>query len=138
MDDLQQKVTTEREKYQQSASSKTAISAVPGFNINDKFVLNREDASYTLSLELQLPIDNVLLQVRICIYVLYIFLPPCKSFGTGDRATFLCRFQASSWISSSICHIIFYSIIWGERCLLVPYRRKPKGTIVLGSVRPSH
>jgi hypothetical protein len=62
LDDLQQKVTTEREKYQQSASSKTAISAVPGFNINDKFVLNREDASYTLSLELQLPIDNVLIE----------------------------------------------------------------------------
>ncbi|XP_052091574.1 Bardet-Biedl syndrome 7 protein homolog isoform X3 [Mytilus californianus] len=62
LDNLQQKVSTEREKYQQSAGSKTAISAVPGFNINDKFVLNREDASYTLSLELQLPIDNVLLQ----------------------------------------------------------------------------
>ena len=65
LDDLQQKVNTEREKYQQSANSNTAISAVPGFYINDKFVLNREDASYTLSLELQLPIDNVLLQVKI-------------------------------------------------------------------------
>lgn len=54
---------TEREKYQQTATSKTAISAVPHFDINNKFVLNREDASYTLSLELQLPIDNVLLQV---------------------------------------------------------------------------
>ncbi|CAG2256205.1 BBS7 [Mytilus edulis] len=62
LDNLQVKVSTEREKYQQSAGSKTAISAVPGFNTNDKFVLNREDASYTLSLELQLPIDNVLLQ----------------------------------------------------------------------------
>lgn len=59
---MQQKVVTEREKYQQTATSKTAISAVPHFDINDKFVLNREDASYTLSLELQLPIDNVLLQ----------------------------------------------------------------------------
>ena len=56
---------TEREKYQQTAQSNTAISAVPSFNIKDKFVLNREDASYTLSLELQMPIDNVLLQVRI-------------------------------------------------------------------------
>ncbi|KAK3099890.1 hypothetical protein FSP39_011300 [Pinctada imbricata] len=62
LDDLQSKVMTEREKYQQTAASKTAISAVPHFNINDKFVLNREDASYTLSLELQIPIDNVLLQ----------------------------------------------------------------------------
>ncbi|XP_048774154.1 Bardet-Biedl syndrome 7 protein homolog isoform X3 [Ostrea edulis] len=62
LEELQQKVMTEREKYQQTATSKTAISAVPHFDINDKFVLNREDASYTLSLELQLPIDNVLLQ----------------------------------------------------------------------------
>ncbi|XP_062611317.1 Bardet-Biedl syndrome 7 protein homolog isoform X1 [Saccostrea cucullata] len=62
LEELTQKVLTEREKYQQTATSKTAISAVPQFDINDKFVLNREDASYTLSLELQLPIDNVLLQ----------------------------------------------------------------------------
>ena len=63
LDDLQQKVIVEREKYQQTAQSTIAISAVPTFHINDKFVLNREDASYTLSLELQMPIDNVLLQV---------------------------------------------------------------------------
>jgi len=63
LEELQQKVMGEREKYQKTAQSNVAISAVPGFNINDKFVLNREDASYTLSLELQMPIDNVLLQV---------------------------------------------------------------------------
>lgn len=63
LDSLQQKVTTEREKYQQSAFSSSAVSAIPLFHINDKYVLNREDASYTLSLELQTPIDNVLLQV---------------------------------------------------------------------------
>lgn len=62
LDNLQTKVSAEREKYQQSAYSTTAVSAIPLFNINDKFVLNREDASYTLSLELQTPIDNVLLQ----------------------------------------------------------------------------
>ena len=53
----------EREKYQQTAQSNSAISAVPSFSVKDKFVLNREDASYTLSVELQMPIDNVLLQV---------------------------------------------------------------------------
>ena len=63
LEELQQKVVSEREKYQQTAQSNIAISAVPSFHINDKFVLNREDASYTLSLELQMPIDNVLLQV---------------------------------------------------------------------------
>ncbi|ESP04393.1 hypothetical protein LOTGIDRAFT_223884 [Lottia gigantea] len=62
LEQLQDKVMKEREKYQQTAYSNTAVSAVPLFKINDKFVLNREDASYTLSLELQMPIDNVLLQ----------------------------------------------------------------------------
>ena len=74
LEELQQKVMTEREKYQQTAQSNTAISAVPSFNINDKFVLNREDASYTLSLELQMPIDNVLLQVNISFYFLAFIL----------------------------------------------------------------
>ena len=53
----------ERKNYQQTAQKDTAISAVPYFNINDKFILNRDDASYTLSLEVQTSIDNVLLQV---------------------------------------------------------------------------
>ena len=64
IEDVQKKVLTERDKYQAMAQNKKAISAVPLFNINDKFVLNKEDASYTLSLEIQMPIDNVLLQVR--------------------------------------------------------------------------
>ena len=53
----------EREKYQQTAQSGTAVSALPHFAVNDKFTLNRDDASYTLSIEVQLPIDNILLQV---------------------------------------------------------------------------
>ncbi|XP_064637282.1 Bardet-Biedl syndrome 7 protein homolog isoform X2 [Lineus longissimus] len=62
LEELQQKVLKEREKYQSTAQSKNAVSAVPKFNINDKYVLDREDASYTLSLEVQMAIDNVLLQ----------------------------------------------------------------------------
>ena len=54
----------ERDKYQVTAQKGGAISAVPHFNINDKFILSKEDASYTLSLEVQTSIDNVLLQVR--------------------------------------------------------------------------
>ena len=53
---------TERETYQDRAKDSSSISAVPFFNINDKFVLNRDDASYTLSIEVQAPIDNVLIQ----------------------------------------------------------------------------
>lgn len=59
---LQQKVLKEREKYQFTAHSANALSAIPQFAINDKFALNRDDASYTLSIEVQVPIDNVLLQ----------------------------------------------------------------------------
>ncbi|BFZ14686.1 hypothetical protein BsWGS_17726 [Bradybaena similaris] len=62
LDDLQKKVSDEKDKYQQAAHSKTAVSAVPLFPVSDKFVLNKDDASYTLSLELQSPIDNILLQ----------------------------------------------------------------------------
>ena len=53
----------ERDRYQMTASNKKAISAVPHFNVSDKFVLSKEDASYMLSLEVQMPIDNILLQV---------------------------------------------------------------------------
>jgi len=60
---LQQQVLKEREKYQATAQSSSALSAIPQFAINDRFALNRDDASYTLSIEVQIPIDNVLLQV---------------------------------------------------------------------------
>lgn len=63
LDELQRQVALERKNYQQTAQKDSAISAVPHFNINDKFILNREDASYSLSLEVQTSIDNVLLQV---------------------------------------------------------------------------
>lgn len=63
IDTLQQKVLQEREKYQHTAHSVNALSAMPQFAINDRFALNKDDASYTLSIEVQIPIDNVLLQV---------------------------------------------------------------------------
>ncbi|XP_070553841.1 BBSome complex member BBS7-like isoform X2 [Ptychodera flava] len=62
LEELQRRVMTEREKYQSSSHSNKAMSAIPHFNINDKFSLNRDDASYTLSIEVQMAIDNVLLQ----------------------------------------------------------------------------
>ncbi|XP_033015685.1 Bardet-Biedl syndrome 7 protein isoform X2 [Lacerta agilis] len=62
LEQLQIKVLHEREKYQQSSQSSTAVSAVPTFSINDKFTLNRDDASYSLVLEVQAAIDTVLLQ----------------------------------------------------------------------------
>lgn len=64
LEQLQIKVLQEREKYQVSSRSSTAISTVPTFSINDKFMLNTDDASYSLVLEVQTAIDTVLLQVR--------------------------------------------------------------------------
>lgn len=63
IEELQRRVKTERETYQQASKADNAVSAVPIFDVNDKFTLNKEDASYTLCLELQMSIDNILLQV---------------------------------------------------------------------------
>ena len=62
LEEMQRKVLQEREKYHYAAMNTKAISAVPQFNINDRFSLNKDDASYTLSIEVQIAIDNVLLQ----------------------------------------------------------------------------
>ncbi|XP_028315349.1 BBSome complex member BBS7 [Gouania willdenowi] len=62
LDQLQIKVLQGREQYQQSSQSNTAVSAVPVFSINDKFTLCQDNASYSLTLEVQTAIDNLLLQ----------------------------------------------------------------------------
>ncbi|KAK5896675.1 hypothetical protein CesoFtcFv8_009813 [Champsocephalus esox] len=62
LEQLQVKVLQGREQYQQTSQSSTAVSAVPVFSINDKFTLCQDDASYTLMLEVQTAIDNLLLQ----------------------------------------------------------------------------
>ncbi|KAJ8262423.1 hypothetical protein GJAV_G00166310 [Gymnothorax javanicus] len=62
LEQLQGKVIQEREKYQQTSQSSTALSAVPVFSVNDKLSLCQDDASYSLILEVQTAIDNLLLQ----------------------------------------------------------------------------
>ncbi|XP_053734593.1 Bardet-Biedl syndrome 7 protein isoform X1 [Synchiropus splendidus] len=62
LEQLQIKVLQGREQYQQTSQSSTAVSSVPVFSINDKFSLCRDDASYSLTLEVQTAIDNLLLQ----------------------------------------------------------------------------
>ena len=65
---LEAQVDVAKEQYQQTASSAKekmeVLSALPQFPINDKFVLNQDEAWYTLSIELQSSIDTVVLQVR--------------------------------------------------------------------------
>ncbi|KAK7070006.1 Bardet-Biedl syndrome 7 protein, partial [Halocaridina rubra] len=63
IDELQERVLRERDQYQAATqSSFPGVSAVPFFSVNDKMTLNRSDASYLLSLEVQTAVDNVLLQ----------------------------------------------------------------------------
>ncbi|XP_034037925.1 Bardet-Biedl syndrome 7 protein [Thalassophryne amazonica] len=62
LEQLQAKVAQGREQYQQTSQSNTAVSALPIFSINDKFTLCQDDASYSLTLEVQTAIDNLLLQ----------------------------------------------------------------------------
>ena len=62
IEELQQAVTKEREKYQaQAQSTLGGMSAIPKISIKDKMTLNQTDASYILSLECQTAIDNILL-----------------------------------------------------------------------------
>nr|CAD7588384.1 unnamed protein product [Timema genevievae] len=63
IEEIEQKVIKERERYQDATQDKSdGLSAIPYISINDKMILNKEDASYSLMLEVQTPIDNVLIQ----------------------------------------------------------------------------
>jgi Bardet-Biedl syndrome 7 protein len=59
-----------RETYQGTLTNSKVLSTLKAFQINDKFELNKDDASYTLSLESEVPIDNVLLQCDVPIDLL--------------------------------------------------------------------
>lgn len=100
MDQLQVKVIQGREKYQQSSQSSTAVSAVPVLSINDRFVLCPEDASYSLTLEVQTAIDNLLLQSDVPIDLLdveknsaVVSFSECDSEPNGNflLATYRCQ-----------------------------------------------
>jgi Bardet-Biedl syndrome 7 protein len=54
-----------RDSYKETLDKSTTLSALKSFNVTDKFELNRDDASYTLSLSCDVPIDYVLLQCNV-------------------------------------------------------------------------
>ncbi|KAM9470198.1 BBSome complex member BBS7 [Clarias gariepinus] len=100
LEQLQVKVMQGREKYQQSSQSSTAVSAVPAFSINDRFTLCQEDASYSLTLEVQTAIDNLLLQSDVPIDLLdvdknsaVVSFSECDSEPNGNflLATYRCQ-----------------------------------------------
>jgi len=59
-----------RETYQSTLVKPNMLSQLKTFQINEKFELNRDDASYMLSFETDSPIDNVLLQCDVPIDLL--------------------------------------------------------------------
>ena len=67
---LEAKVDLARDHYHQrvlspeSGLTADAVSASPVFPINDHFVLNHDEAWYTLTIELQAPIEMIVLQVK--------------------------------------------------------------------------
>ena len=70
IDRLQNDVLKSRDTYQQTLNNSKTLSQLKMFQINEKFELNRDDASYTLSIEAEVPIDNVLLQCDVPIDLL--------------------------------------------------------------------
>ncbi len=68
---LETKLTQAKQRYQHTLSqaqaqgeSSDAVSALPHFEVHDRFLLNQDEAWYTLSIEIQVPIDHIMLQVR--------------------------------------------------------------------------
>lgn len=100
LEQLQVKVLQGREQYHQTSQSSSAVSAVPVFNINDKFTLCQDDASYSLTLEVQTAIDNLLLQSDVPIDLLdvdknsaVVSFSECDSEPNGNflLATYRCQ-----------------------------------------------
>ncbi|RZF38664.1 hypothetical protein LSTR_LSTR003470 [Laodelphax striatellus] len=71
VDDLEQKVMKEREKYESATQEDSpGFSTIPFLSITDKMWLSKEDAIYQLNLEVQTAIDNVLLQSDVPVVLL--------------------------------------------------------------------
>ena len=70
LDRMQNQVLRMRETYQTTLSNKKAYTQLRAFQINYKFELNKDDASYTLAIDTEVPIDNVLLQCNVPIDLL--------------------------------------------------------------------
>lgn len=66
---METKLTHAKQRYQHSLSQAQAdgssVSALPHFEVHDRFLLNQDEAWYTLSIEIPVPIDHVMLQVSV-------------------------------------------------------------------------
>lgn len=59
LDRLQSQVVKMRNVYKSTLTNPNSLSQLKTFQINNRFELNRDDASYTLSIEAEVAIDNV-------------------------------------------------------------------------------
>lgn len=64
LEEIQKTVSRQQEKYQQNVNTKVYMTSLRSFHVNTSFVLNKDDSSYQLSIELQIPIENILIQVH--------------------------------------------------------------------------
>jgi Bardet-Biedl syndrome 7 protein len=64
---LEERIKGARERYKENitSSDKDMISAIPKFDVNDRFQLNQDEAWYTLSIETQVPLDTIILQSNV-------------------------------------------------------------------------
>uniref|UniRef100_A0AAZ3NQ16 Uncharacterized protein n=1 Tax=Oncorhynchus tshawytscha TaxID=74940 RepID=A0AAZ3NQ16_ONCTS len=85
LDQLQMKVLQGSVKYQQTSQSSTAISAMHMFSVNDTFTLCQDDASYSLTLEVQTAIGNLLLQMKEIASTLYFLCCVLNPKGRFER-----------------------------------------------------
>lgn len=64
---MEAKLVHAKQRYQHSLSvaqkDSSSVSALPHFEVHDSFLLNQDEAWYTLCIEIQVPIDHVMLQV---------------------------------------------------------------------------
>uniref|UniRef100_A0A8C7USD7 Bardet-Biedl syndrome 7 n=1 Tax=Oncorhynchus mykiss TaxID=8022 RepID=A0A8C7USD7_ONCMY len=95
LDQLQMKVLQGSVKYQQTSQSSTAISAMHMFSVNDKFTLCQDDASYSLTLEVQTAIGNLLLQLKEIASTLYFLCCVLNPKGRFER--FFCS-GPQTWV----------------------------------------
>lgn len=121
IDQLQQQVVAEREKYHEQTSQETVgsrahapcttqqgdgLSAVSLFPINDRFALIEGEAAYMLTLELLVAIDYVLIQSTVAIDLLdvaknsavvsFTKCEPSVSVACIQRAMYTARLQSGN------------------------------------------
>ncbi|TKR78104.1 hypothetical protein L596_018965 [Steinernema carpocapsae] len=62
VEELEAKLKEEKAKYEKATQKSGVAMRIPRFSINDQFLLDKENACYSLSIELIIPIDIVIVQ----------------------------------------------------------------------------